>query len=418
VRTITGTDVVAALRTAVDGEVDDTVRRRAEFSTDASNYRVPPRVVVAPRDVEDALAALDVARHLGMPVTARGGGTSVAGNAVGTGVVLDFSRHMHRIGALDPEARTAEVEPGVVLSSLQEVARPHGLRFGPDPSTQNRATFGGMIGNNACGPHTVAYGRTADNVINLDVVDGTGRRFTAGAGAGALEAAPGLDRLVRGNLATIRTAFGTFARQVSGYSLEHLLPEHGTDLAKMLVGSEGTLVTVLGATVNLVPLPSSLVLVALGYPDMPSAADAVPAILAHRPLAIEGIDARLVDIVRRHHGTAAVPKLPKGAGWLLVEVGAEEGEDAADVLARARALAADAGTDAARVVPAGTEASALWRIRADGAGLGGRTPTGKPAWPGWGGRRRPAREARCLPARLQCADGGARRRRPALWALR
>jgi len=383
VRTITGTDVVTALRTAVDGEVDDTVRRRAEFSTDASNYRVPPRVVVAPRDVEDALAALDVARHLGMPVTARGGGTSVAGNAVGTGVVLDFSRHMHRIGALDPEARTAEVEPGVVLSSLQEVARPHGLCFGPDPSTQNRATFGGMIGNNACGPHTVAYGRTADNVINLDVVDGTGRRFTAGAGAGALEAAPGLDRLVRGNLATIRTAFGTFARQVSGYSLEHLLPEHGTDLAKMLVGSEGTLVTVLGATVNLVPLPSSLVLVALGYPDMPSAADAVPAILAHQPLAIEGIDARLVDIVRRHHGTAAVPKLPKGAGWLLVEVGAAEGEDAADVLARARALAVDAGTDAARVVPAGTEAGALWRIRADGAGLGGRTPTGKPAWPGW-----------------------------------
>jgi FAD/FMN-containing dehydrogenase/Fe-S oxidoreductase len=382
-RTITGTNVADALRAVVDGEVDDSVRRRAEFSTDASNYRVPPQVVVAPRDTEDALAALEVARHLGIPVTARGGGTSVAGNAVGTGIVLDFSRHMHRIGALDPETHTVVVEPGVVMSRLQEFARPYGLRFGPDPSTQNRATFGGMIGNNACGPHAVAYGRTADNVLSLDVVDGTGRRFTAGAGAHALEVAPGLDRVLRANLATIRTSFGTFARQVSGYSLEHLLPERGTDLAKMLVGSEGTLVTVLGATVNLVPLPLSTVLVALGYPDLPSAADAVPAILAHKPLAIEGIDARLVDVVRRHHGTASVPKLPKGAGWLLVEVGATEAEGEADVLARARALAADSGTNATRVVPAGTESSALWRIRADGAGLAGRTPTGKPAWPGW-----------------------------------
>nr|WP_226920941.1 FAD-binding and (Fe-S)-binding domain-containing protein [Georgenia subflava] len=381
--TVTGTDVAAALRAAVDGEVDDSDRRRAEFSTDASNYRVVPKVVVAPRDTADTLAALEVARGLGVPVTARGAGTSVAGNAVGTGVVLDFSRHMNQVTELDPAARTAVVQPGVVMSDLQAVARPHGLRFGPDPSTQNRATLGGMIGNNACGPHAVAYGRTADNVVSLDVVDGTGRQLTAGAGKGALDAVPGLGELVRGDLATIRTAMGRFGRQVSGYSLEHLLPEHGTDLAKMLVGSEGTLVTVLGATVSLVPVPTAPVLVALGYPDMPTAADAVPALLAHRPLAIEGIDARLVDVVRRHRGPAAVPELPAGAGWLLVEVGAEEGESAEDVLARARALAADGGTAAAKVVPAGAQAAALWQIRADGAGLGGRTPAGAPAWPGW-----------------------------------
>ncbi|WP_240645774.1 FAD-binding and (Fe-S)-binding domain-containing protein [Georgenia sp. SYP-B2076] len=381
--TVTGNDVAAALRAAVDGEVDDSARRRAEYSTDASNYRVPPRVVVAPRDADDALAALDVGRRLGVPVTARGGGTSVAGNAVGTGMVLDFSRHMNHIVSVDPEARTAVVQPGVVMSSLQAVARPHGLRFGPDPSTQNRATLGGMIGNNACGPHAVAYGRTADNVTSLDVVDGTGRRFTAGAGTGALGVVPGLDRLVKANLATIRTALGRFGRQVSGYSLEHLLPEHGQDLAKMLVGTEGTLVTLLEATVNLVPMPTAPVLVALGYPDMPTAADAVPALLRHHPLAVEGIDARLVDVVRRHRGPGAVPELPAGAGWLLIEVGAGEGESDADVLARARALAADGGTSAARVVPAGEQAAALWRIRADGAGLGGRTPAGAPAWPGW-----------------------------------
>ncbi|MDD9206797.1 FAD-linked oxidase C-terminal domain-containing protein, partial [Georgenia sp. 10Sc9-8] len=375
--------MVVALRAAVRGEVDDSDRRRAEYATDASNYRVPPRLVVFPHDADDVLAVLRLAREHGVPVTSRGGGTSIAGNSVGTGVVLDFSRHMNRIVKIDPEARTAVVQPGVVMSDLQRAAAPHGLRFGPDPSSQNRATFGGMIGNNACGPHAVAYGRTADNVRSLDVVDGTGRRFTAGAGDGALAAVPGMAELVRTHLGPIRTELGRFGRQVSGYSLEHLLPENGEHLARMLVGTEGTLVTVLEATVDLVPVPTAPVVVALGYPDMPTAADAVPAMLAHRPLAVEGMDARLVDVVRRHHGPAAVPELPAGGGWLLVEVGAEAGESDAEVLARARALAADGGTDAVMVVPAGTQAAALWRIRADGAGLGGRTPGGAQAWPGW-----------------------------------
>lgn len=373
-------DVVQALRDAVAGDVDDSTRRRAEYSTDASNYRVVPQVVVFPRDTDDVLAALAVARETGTPLTSRGGGTSVAGNAVGTGVVLDFSRHVNRILEIDPDARTARIEPGVVMSSLQRAAAPYGLRFGPDPSTQARATLGGMIGNNACGPRAVAYGRTADNVRALDVVDGTGRRFTAGAGAGALDVVPGLDALVRSHLDVVRTELGRFRRQVSGYSLEHLAPEHGTDLAKMLVGTEGTLVTLLGATVDLVPVPSAPVLVVLGYPDMPTAADAVPALLAHAPLAIEGMDSRLVDVVRRVRGAAAVPDLPPGGGWLMVEVG---GADLDEAMATARALAADAGTDAVGVFPPGPEATAMWRIREDGAGLGGRTPSGAQAWPGF-----------------------------------
>lgn len=370
-------DVVAALRSAVGGAVDDSSRRRAEYSTDASNYRVVPQVVVFPRDTDDVLAALEVTRAAGVPLTSRGGGTSVAGNAVGTGVVLDFSRHVNRVLAIDPEARTARVEPGVVMSELQRQAAPHGLRFGPDPSTQARATLGGMIGNNACGPRAVAYGRTADNVLALDVVDGTGRRFEAARG---LDPVPGLDALVRANLETIRTELGRFGRQVSGYSLEHLLPENGADLAKALVGTEGTLVTLLGATVNLVPIAAAPVLVVLGYPDMPTAADAVPALLAHAPLAIEGMDARLVDVVRRVKGASAVPPLPTGGGWLMVEVG---GADLDEAMARARALAADAGTDAVGVFPPGPQAAAMWRIREDGAGLGGRTPSGEQAWPGF-----------------------------------
>nr|WP_246581779.1 FAD-binding and (Fe-S)-binding domain-containing protein [Cellulomonas hominis] len=365
------------MRAAVAGGVDDSSRRRAEYATDASNYRVVPSVVVFPRDVDDALAALEVARGLGAPVTSRGGGTSVAGNAVGTGVVLDWSRHVNRVLDVDPGTATARVEPGVVLAMLQKEAAPHGLRFGPDPSTQARATLGGMIGNNACGPRAVAYGRTADNVLELDVVDGRGRRFTAGRG---LDPVPGLDALVRSEMDLLRTELGRFGRQVSGYSLEHLLPEKGADLAKALVGTEGTVVTLLGATVRLVPVSAAPVLVVLGYPDMATAADAVPALLAHRPLAIEGMDARLVDVVRRVKGAAAVPPLPEGAGWMMVEVGGDTLDEAMD---RARALAADAGTRAVGVFPPGPEAAAMWRIREDGAGLGGRTPSGEQAWPGF-----------------------------------
>ncbi|WP_376783463.1 FAD-binding and (Fe-S)-binding domain-containing protein [Miniimonas arenae] len=359
-------------------QADASRRRRAEYSSDASNYRVVPEVVTFPRHTDEVLAILDVARRHRSPITARGAGTSVAGNAVGPGVVIDFSRHLNAIGEIDPVARTAVVQPGVVMSSLQQAARPHGLWFGPDPSTQNRATLGGMIGNNACGPHALAYGRTADNVRALDVVDGAGRRFTAGAGSGALEAVDGLERLVAANLATIRTELGRFTRQVSGYSLEHLLPERGSNLARMLVGTEGTLVTLLEATVELVPLPTTPVLVVLGYPDMPSAADAVVPLVALRPLAVEGMDARLVDVVRRHHGT--VPDLPRGAGWLFCEVG---GADEAEALANAAALVAASGCVDSMVTTDRATAAALWRIRADGVGLAGRTPAGTQAWPGW-----------------------------------
>ncbi|MGP8001663.1 MAG: FAD-binding and (Fe-S)-binding domain-containing protein [Streptosporangiaceae bacterium] len=370
-------DTARALRAVVKGGVDDSARRRAEYSSDASNYRVVPGVVVFPRDTEDMLAAAEVARRTGTPLTTRGAGTSIAGNAVGPGIVLDTSRHLNRILDVDPVAGTARVEPGVILASLQDAARPHGLRFGPEPSTWSRATLGGMIGNNACGAHALAYGRTADNVLELDVLDGTGRRFTAGRGLGPV---PGLDALVAANLKLLRTEFGRLRRQVSGYSLEHLLPERGADLAKALAGTEGTVVTMLGATVRLVPVPPAYALAVLGYPDVFTAADAVPAVLGHRPLALEGLDARLIDVVRRRKGPARVPGLPAGDAWLMVQVG---GESPAAAVALAETMAADAGAVASLVLPAGPEAAALWRVREDGAGLGGRTPGNQQAWPGW-----------------------------------
>ena len=380
-------DIAQALRAAMRGEVDESSRRRAEYSSDASNYRVVPQVVAFPRDTDDILAVAGVSRRTGTPLTTRGAGTSIAGNAVGAGIILDTSRHLGKILDLDPEARTARVEPGVILASLQAAAAAHGLRFGPDPSTQSRATLGGMIGNNACGAHALAYGRTADNVLELDVIDGAGRRFTAGHG---LDPVPGLDSLVTANLALLRKEFGRLRRQVSGYSLEHLLPENGASLARALAGTEGTVATMLGATVGLVPVAPAHALVVLGYPDVADAADAVPAILAHAPLAIEGLDARMVDVVRRRKGSSRVPELPPGDAWLMVEMGADS---AAEAVSLAQAMVAGAGAVAAAVIPAGPEASAIWRIREDGAGLGGRTPANKQAWPGW-------EDAAVQPARL------------------
>jgi FAD/FMN-containing dehydrogenase/Fe-S oxidoreductase len=371
------TGLVSGLRAVVKGEVSDSTARRAQYSTDASNYRIPPQVVVFPEDAEDLEAIAQVSRDRGVPLTMRGGGTSVAGNSIGRGIVVDASRRMNQILDIDAAAGIAIVQPGVVLTALQKALSPHGLRFGPDPSTQSRAVIGGMIGNNACGPRAVAYGRTADNVSSLEAVDGRGRRFRAEKG---LEVIPGLLELVDSNLGLLRTELGRFGRQVSGYSLEHLLPENGRDLAKALVGTEGTIAVVLEASLKLVPVSPAPALVVLGYPDMATAADAVPALLAHRPLAIEGIDARLVDVLKRHSGAGAVPELPAGGGWLLVEVG---GENAAEADYRARQLVTSSGTSAVRIYPAGPAATALWRIREDGAGLAGRTPAGNQAWPGW-----------------------------------
>ncbi|MBF6453313.1 FAD-binding and (Fe-S)-binding domain-containing protein [Nocardia cyriacigeorgica] len=364
-----------ALRSRLRGEVDVSERRRAEYSSDASNYRVLPAAVVFPREDADVAAVLEFGRAEGVPITARGAGTSVAGNAIGPGIVLDFSRHMGAVLELDPERRTARVQPGLILSSLQRRAAEHGLRFGPDPSTQNRCTLGGMIGNNACGPHALAWGRTSDTVRELRVLDGT---CTERVLADDLSVLPGLPEFTRGALAVVRTGLGRFERQASGYGLEHLLPERGSSIAKAFVGTEGTCGVLVEATVDLVPLPSATVLAVLGYPDMATAADDIAAVTAHAPLAVEGIDARLVDIVRTHRGT--VPDLPRGNGWLFVELA---GHTTQEAVAAASRLCRSAGALDSTIVTDPVAAAALWRIRADGAGLAGRTPDGRPAWPGW-----------------------------------
>ncbi|TSE00356.1 FAD-binding oxidoreductase [Skermania sp. ID1734] len=376
---------VRALRAQLRGEVDDSPRRRAEYSSDASNYRVPPAAVVFPRSDDDVVAAVQFAAENGIPVTPRGGGTSVAGNAIGPGLVLDFSRHRNAIIDLDPQARTAVVQPGVVLSDLQQAASAYGLRFGPDPSTQNRCTLGGMIGNNACGPRALAWGRTADNVREVVILDGRGTRRTL---ADDLDVVAGLPQFVAANLALIRTHLGTFDRQASGYALERLLPERGERVARAFVGTEGTCGVLLSAAVELVPIPEVTAVVALGYPEMATAAEDAQELLSERPSALEGLDARLVEVLRAHR--KPVPDLPRGTGWLFIEVAGDSG---AAARAAAERLCRKAQALDHRIVDDRREAAALWKIRADGAGLAGRTLDGEPAWPGW-------EDAAVPPARL------------------
>jgi FAD/FMN-containing dehydrogenase/Fe-S oxidoreductase len=385
---VTDDDLLAALRRAGVAEVDGSGLARALYSSDGSLYRVLPRAVVRPRHADEIVAALDVCRSLGVPLTMRGAGTSIAGNAVGPGVVVDTSRHLSRVLAVDAEARTATIEPGVVQAALQRAVQPQGLRFGPDPSTHNRCTVGGMIGNNACGSRALGYGRTSDNIVGLDVVTGSGERLrlAPGGAGGVLEE---LRRLVDGELATIRTELGRFGRQVSGYSLEHLLPERGFDVARSLVGSEGTLALVLGATVRLVADAPHRGLVVLGYATMADAADATPGLLPHGPTAVEGLDARIVQRLR-DVPAAVVPELPRGEGWLIVEL---TGDTAAEVAAKATGVVADAGALDSLVVTDTAHAAAIWRIREDGAGLAARTSDGRPAHAGW-------EDAAVPPARL------------------
>lgn len=370
-------DLAAMIRERIEGEVDASTLRRAEYSSDAGNYRVTPEVVAFPKTTDDLIAIADVSRATATPLHLRGAGTSIAGNAIGRGIVVDTSRYLNRIHDIDPEAKTARIDPGVIVAQLQRAAKPHGLRFGPDPSTWTRCTIGGMIGNNACGSHSLAFGRTADNIVDLDVLDGMGRRFTA---ADDLSVVSGLDEFTLRHLATIRTEFGRFGRQVSGYALEALLPERGHNLAQLLVGSEGTLGVVLGATVKLVDVPNAPVTIALGYESMFAAADDIPALLQHKPGAIEGLDARLVEAVRRSHGAASVAALPEGGGWLLIEMPGASQEDALD---RAHALVAASASISSNIVADPVLARPIWRVREDGVGLASRTQDGEQAWPGF-----------------------------------
>ncbi len=359
-----------------DFSIDDT--DRAAYSSDASLFRLVPAAIVFPHDEEEVAGVLSIARRLGVPITSRGAGTSIAGNAIGRGIVFDFSRHMNEVIELAPEEQSAWVQSGCIHAHLQKQAKPHGLRFGPDPSTHTRCTIGGMIGNNACGPRALGYGRTGDNILALKImlIDGTVVTLDD---SDASTTFPRLHELIAANLGTIRTNFGTFSRQVSGYGLESLLPENGFDVRRAFAGSEGTWGVILAAKVRLVKEPSFTSAVVLGYEDMVAAAHDAPLLGDFPVAACEGLDSRMLARVIDTKGAEAVPPLPEGAGWLVVEL---TGEDEAVLEKETQRLIAESKSlDSAVLGP--QAAAEVWAIRADGAGLVSRTPDGRDAHAGW-----------------------------------
>ncbi|MEI6668896.1 MAG: FAD-linked oxidase C-terminal domain-containing protein [Acidobacteriota bacterium] len=390
-------ELAARLRAAIRGEVKFDPSSRALYATDASNYRQVPIGVVVPRDVDDVVATIAVCRGAGVPILSRGAGTSLAGQGCNVAVVIDMSQHVNRILSVDPVARQARIQPGVVLDRLREQAERHHLTFAPDPATHRWCTLGGMIGNNSCGPHSVMAGKTDDNVDELEILTYDGLRMRVGATSDAE-----LERIIaeggrRGEIYAglralrdtygdrIRERFPRLPRRVSGYNLDFLLPENGFHVARALVGTEGTCVTVLEAAVRLVPSPPARALLLMGFEDVYLAADAVPLVTGHGPIGLEGIDALLVEHTRKKKLNAkGLALLPPGGGWLYAEFGGETIEEA---VARASALMEGFGgrpdAPAMRLFCDPIESQQAWSVRESALGATSFVPGEGHNWEGW-----------------------------------
>jgi FAD/FMN-containing dehydrogenase/Fe-S oxidoreductase len=393
---------VESLRRALEGSLRGHVHfdagHRAIYSHDSSNYRQTPIGVVIPETVDDVVAAVVACREHGAPVLSRGCATSLAGQTCNVAVVIDHSKHLREILEIDPERRIARVQPGVIRDQLSELTEErHHLTFAPDTSTHEYATFGGMVGNNSCGTHSIMAGRTADNLHELDVLTYDGLRMRVGA-----TSEDELERIVaeggrRGEIyrrmrdlrdryaELIRERYPDIPRRVSGYNLDQLLPENGFHVARALCGSEGTLATVLEATVRLVPSPPARSLLVLGYPNVFHAADHVPEILEFRPIGLEGVDDVLVgDLKILGMHTSELDLLPDGRGWLLVEFGGDTHEEADERAHECmELLRREEDAPSMRLYDDPPTESQLWDVRESGLGATAYHPVESDHWEGW-----------------------------------
>ncbi len=373
--------LAAALAAVISGEVRFDAGSRAVYSADASNYRQIPIGVVLPKSAEDVAAAVRVCREHGVPLLPRGGGTSQCGQCVNVAVVIDFSKYMGNVVSIDATGRTALVQPGTVCDALKSAAEGHGLTFGPDPATHSRCTLGGMIGNNSCGAHSVMAGKTVENIESLEVLTYDGARFWAGPTAepelAAIIAKGGRQGEIYASLKAlrdkhadlIRAKFPKIKRRVSGYNLDQLLPENGFNVARALVGSEGTCAVTLQAVTRLVTNPPARVLLILGFPDIYAAGDIVPVVLKAGPIACEGLDYKIIGGLReRRLKLEDIGLLPEGTAWLMIEFGAQSKDDAAS---QARALVEAVSTlnpkPSAWLIEDKPTIDRMWTIRETGA---------------------------------------------------
>jgi len=387
--------VAAELRDNVDGEVRFDPGSRATYSTDASNYRQVPIGVVVPRTPEAAANAVSVCRRHDLPVLSRGGGTSLAGQCCNAGVVIDWSKYCTRIQSVDTDAGVAVVEPGIKLDVLNDHLRSSGWMVGPRPSTHVSCTIGGMIGNNSCGSTAQAYGKMVDSVRRLEVLTYDGVRMwvgqtdddelarIVGEGGRRAEIYRDLKSLTDKYADDIRSAYPNIPRRVSGYNLDSLLPENNFDVARALVGSESTLITVLRAELSLVPVPTASALAVLGFDDIFLAADAVPAVLEHQPAALEGLDHRLVALEHsRRLAEKALRQLPDGTAWLMVQLDGDSQEEA-DRKAKSMIDAVKKQCTGTTVLDDPTRKKEVWAAREAGLGATAYPPDGPETHEGW-----------------------------------
>ncbi|HEY9440889.1 MAG TPA: FAD-linked oxidase C-terminal domain-containing protein, partial [Streptomyces sp.] len=387
-----------ALRGRVRGEVRFDAGSRGAYATDGSNYRQVPIGVVVPRDIEAGTEAVAVCARFGAPVLSRGGGTSLGGQCTNTAVVIDWTKYCHHLVSLDAERRTCVVEPGIVLDELNRQLSGARLKFGPKPSTHSHCSLGGMIGNNSCGGSAQAYGKTVDNVRRLEILTYDGIRCWVGptskaeyasvVGEGGPRALlyEGLRSLTDRYLADIRHGFPDIPRRVSGYNLDSLLPENGFDLARALVGSEGTLVTVLRAELDLVPVPPYETMVVLGYDDICAAADDVPRLLRNgEPELLEALDGRMAQLMREEHSHLdSLKTFPEGDSWLLVQFSGETQDDADEQALRMLGALGRSRDDASVSFSDDTRREQrMLAAREAGLGVTARPPDGRETWEGW-----------------------------------
>ena len=384
-------------RAEIAGEVRFDSATRGLYSTDASNYRQVPIGVVIPRSAEDVVRAVAIARNHGAPVLSRGGGTSLAGQCCNAAIVIDHSKYFHRILELDPQRKVARVEPGCVLDALRSAAEEYHLTFGPDPATHNHNTIGGMVGNNSCGVHSIMAGKTVDNIESLEILTYDGLRMRVGATSddelSSIIAAGGRRgeiyaamRALRDRFADlVRARYPKIPRRVSGYNLDWLLPENGFHVARALVGSESTLVTILEVTTRLVESPPGRALLVLGYDDVAVAGDHVMEVLAHEPIALEGIDDLLIDDMKKQGiHPEDVELMPAGRGWLVAEFGGATDAGAAEAARVAlEALRPSKGVVSARLVIDREQQHQIWIVRESGLGASARVPGQADTYPGW-----------------------------------
>ena len=381
----------------IEGEVRFDDGSRALYATDGSNYRQTPIGVVVPKTIEDVIATVEQCRRHGAPLLARGGGTSLAGQCCNVAVILDFTKYLNKLIDLDPQGKTARVQPGIVLDWLRKAAERHHLTFGPDPSTHNHNTLGGMIGNNSCGTHSVMAGKTEDNVVELDVLTYDGLRMRVGAtadeeceriiatGGRRGEIYAGLKRIGKRYRNEIRRRFPNIPRRVSGYNLPDLLPENGFNVARALVGTECTCAVTLEATLKLVWSPPGRSLVVLGYPDIYQAGDHVPEILKFKPIACEAVDDLLVKNMKiKGLHPSDLKLLPDGRGWLLVEFGGEDRQDSDEQARRLMSsLKKHRDAPAMKLYDDPKEEHLVWEIRESGLGATAWVPGEPVTWEGW-----------------------------------